>query len=301
MAPSLGLAELDLHVGPLRDQQRVVARLRVVDEELPHFFRGLQIELVGVELEPVRVVERRAGLDAQQRGVRLGVLLVGVVRVVGGEQPGVELARHLHELRVDVTLFGQTVVLELDEERVAPEDVLETRRRVARRRVIALHEPLAHEPAQAAARRDETLAVVLEQLEVDAGLRVEAVEVGVRRDLDEVAVAGVRLGEERQVEDLVVGAPRPIEPAAAREVRLRAEDRSEARFPRRPVEVENAVHVPVVGDPDCRLAVGGRGGDDVGDAGGAVEHGELGVQMQVHERARQGAATPFSPAHRGCG
>ena len=36
--------------------------------------------------------------------------------------------------------------------------------------------------------------------------------------------------------------------------------------------------------PDGRLAVGGRGGDDVADPRGAVEHRVLGVQMQVGER-----------------
>ena len=43
------------------------------------------------------------------------------------------------------------------------------------------------------------------------------------------------------------------------------------------VEVEDPVHVAVVGDRQRRLAVGGGGGHDLGDAGRAVEHRELGV------------------------
>ncbi len=290
----LGLAELDLDVCALGDEQCVVARLRVVDEQPAHLRRGLQVELVGVELEPVGVVERGAGLDAQQRGVGFGVLLVRVVRVVRREQWRVQLVRHLHELRVDVALLGQAVVLELDEEGAASEYVLEARRVVACGGVVPRHELLAHQTAEAPARRDQTRTVLLQELEVDARLVIEAVEVRVRGDLDQVPVPVVRLGEQRQVVDVVLGALRPVEPAGADEICLAPDDGSQVRFARRSVEVEDAVHVAVVGDADRGLAVGFGGGNDVGDPGGAVQHRELGVQMQVHERAPQGAATPSS-------
>ena len=51
------------------------------------------------------------------------------------------------------------------------------------------------------------------------------------------------------------------------------------------VEVEDAVHVAVVGDADGRLAVGGRGGHDIFDARRTVEHRVLGVHVQVSEVA----------------
>ena len=51
------------------------------------------------------------------------------------------------------------------------------------------------------------------------------------------------------------------------------------------VEVEDAVHVAVVGDADRRLPVGRRLGHDVLDPRRAVEHRVLGVQVQVDERA----------------
>ena len=48
-------AELDAHVGPLGDGQRVVAGLGVLAEQRPHFRGRLEIVLVAVELEPVGV------------------------------------------------------------------------------------------------------------------------------------------------------------------------------------------------------------------------------------------------------
>ena len=55
------------------------------------------------------------------------------------------------------------------------------------------------------------------------------------------------------------------------------------------VEVEDPVHVAVVGDAERRLAVGDRRRDQVVDPGRAVEHRELGVGVQVGER-------PVAPA-----
>ncbi len=54
------------------------------------------------------------------------------------------------------------------------------------------------------------------------------------------------------------------------------------------VEVEDAVHVAVVGDPDRGLAVGLGRRDHVGDPGRPVEHRELGVQVQVGEGVPHG-------------
>ena len=220
------VAELDLDVGALRDQQRVVARLGVVAEEVAHLLRGLQVELVGVELEPLRVVAHRAGLHAEQRVVRFGVVTVHVVAVVGREQRRAHLVRDAHQLRVHLLLLDETVVLELDEERVAPEDRLEPLDELTRVLAVALEERLAHRAAEAAARADQPVAVLLEQLEVHARLREEAVDVGLRRDLDEVLVARGRLGEEGEVEDLVLVTPRAVVAARGDHVGLGADDRA---------------------------------------------------------------------------
>ena len=50
------------------------------------------------------------------------------------------------------------------------------------------------------------------------------------------------------------------------------------------VEVEDPVHVAVVGDAEGRLAVGHRRLHQVLDPGGPVQHRELGVGVQVGER-----------------
>ena len=198
------VAEFDLDVGSLGDEERVVARVLVVGEHGAHLRRGLQVELLAFELEAFGVVAGRPGLHAEERVVGFGVGPVGVVAVVGREQRGVQVVGEGEQAGVHPLLVGDAVVLELDEELVAAEHVLEPGGEGAGRGRVVGEEPLAHRAAEAAAGGDDPFAVLFEELEVDTRLVEEPVEVRVRRELDEVAVAGVVLGEEGEVEDLVL-------------------------------------------------------------------------------------------------
>jgi hypothetical protein len=59
------------------------------------------------------------------------------------------------------------------------------------------------------------------------------------------------------------------------------------------VEVEDPVHVAVIGDPDRRLSVRHRRADDVGDARRAVQHRVLRVDVEVGEAVRHPVAPPL--------
>ena len=181
-----------------------------------------------------------------------------------------------------------------------PKMLLEPRRRLQRGLGLVLQDQLRHETAEAARRRADALVMALEQLPVAARLVVVAVEVRGARDLDEVAVALVRLGEHREVEDLVLGALRAVEARRVGEVALHAEHRLDARLARRLVERQDAVHVAVVGDPDRGLTVGRRRRDDLADPRRTVEHRVLGVEVQMDERIGQSSALR-SAIHRPCG
>ena len=50
---------VEFHLAALGDEQGVVAGFRVIAEQVPHLRRGLEVELIGIELEPVGVVKRR--------------------------------------------------------------------------------------------------------------------------------------------------------------------------------------------------------------------------------------------------
>ena len=211
---------------------------------------------------------------------------------------------------VGAVLLGDAVVLQLDEEVVAPEDVLQPGGLGHRLLDVVAQQRLQHVAAEAAGRGDDALGVLGEQLPVDPGLVVVALEVGAERELDEVLVAGLVLGQRGQVVvELpaalgvaagVVDAAAPggtLEAGVVRHVELGADDGVDARRPAGRVEVQDAVHVAVVGDADRRLAVPGRLGHDVADPGGAVEHRVLGVHVQVGERVAHDSLPSSTAVH----
>ena len=292
------VAELELDVGALRDPQRGVTRFGHLVEQAAHLDHALQVVLVAVEPEPVLLVDLGVGLHAQERVVGHRVALMRVVAVVRGEQRHVDGAGDLHQLRVRPVLIGDAVVLELDEEVVATEDVLEPPRDGARAGLVVLEQRLEHLAAEAARGRDDPFVVVLEQLPVHLGLLVVALEVGAAGELDQVLVAGEGLRERGEVVvglapalDLAAGvvhlavAPRrALRAVLERLVELGADDRRDPDVARGLVHVEDAVHVAVVGDADRRLPVGGRGRHDVADPRGTIEHRVLGVHVKMDER-----------------
>ena len=293
----LGFAEFDGDVGAFGDPQRVVAGFGHVAEQVAHLGGRLEVVLGAFELEPLRVAEQRAGLHAQQRVVRLVVVAVGVVRVVGGQQGRTDAVGDLDELGVGVALCCEPMVLDLDEQMVLAEDLLQTAGFVERTFLVAVQQRLQHVSAQAAGGGDETVVVLLEQLPVDLRLVVVALEEGQTRQLDEVAVPLVGLGQQREVVVELLAAVglaarvvdptapyRTLGPVLERHVRLGADDGLHALGPALLVEVEGAVHVAVIGDADGRLAVADRLRHQFVEPCRAIEHRELGVHVQVGER-----------------
>ena len=122
---------------------------------MAHLCGRLQVELFALEPQTVRIVAAAARLHAQERVVRFGVGTVRVVTVVRREQADLELPGDAKQPWVHTLLLGETMVLELDEERVAAEHVTEPRRQVACRRVVVASQRLAHRAPEAPARRDD--------------------------------------------------------------------------------------------------------------------------------------------------
>ena len=142
-----------------------------------------------------------------------------------------------------------------------------------------LLERLADASGEAAGERDQPLRVGLEQLPVDARLVVVALEVGRRGELDQVAVAGVVGGEEREV-----GVALGLGAAVVGDVDLAAEQRLDAVLAGLAVELDRPGHGAVVGEPDRRHLELSGAGREGRDAARPVEDRVLGVDVEVDER-----------------
>ena len=271
-------AELDLDVAALGDLERAPHRVLLAGEVERHLLRRLEVEVVGVEPPVVRVLERVARLDAEQRLVRARVLVQEVVDVAGRDERQLPLFGERDEVRVDPRLRLEVRVLELDVDVVAAEDLrqpVELGLGVLR---PALLERLADAAREAAGERDQARRVALEQLPVDARLVVVALEVAEARELDQVAVARVVGREEREVRvALLLRAP------VVGDVDLAAEDRLHALLARLLVELDRAGERAVIGERDGRHLELGRPRGERRNAAGAVEDRVLGVDVEMDE------------------
>ena len=270
-----------------------------------HLLGGLHVELVAGELHAARLVDRRAGADAQQQVLGLGVLAREVVDVVGRHQAQAQLAGERRELAVELRLAHAVVrddalLLQLDVEVARREDAGVRLGPLAGLFRLSVLDGLGQDAAHARRRADEPLGVALEQLEVDLRLVVVARDRGVADERHEVAVALVVLREKKQVVE--VGPTLALGPVTRVEVDLAADDRLDAGLRRRLVEVDRAVHVAVVGDRQRgHLEVDGLL-DERLHARGAVEQRVLGVGVEVDEGHRAAPATLPAPGRgRACG
>ena len=154
------LSEFQLNLTPLSDAQGILHR--VGGEEGCHLGGGFEVEFLGFKVEGVGVGEGGAGLDAAQHPLHLGVLLVDVVGIVGTHQRDIELPTQAGEHAVELLLFLEAVVLQLQIEVVG-----------AKYRGVPLHQPsrggkvragdgVGNFACQAGGEGDETLVMLLQ-------------------------------------------------------------------------------------------------------------------------------------------
>ena len=211
-------------------------------------------------------VERAAGCDAQQRRVCLGVLGGDVVRVVGRDDRQAEVVLEPQQALADPGLDLKAVLHQLEEEVLLAEDVLELGGRRPGLVVVADAQPGLDLAGRAARRRDEALAVSLQQVTIGTRLAVLPLEARVGADAEQVVHALGRLRQQRHVRvcatarDVVVAALVPLHGLlfrardVGREVGLHADDRLDpVRLGLGP-EVVGAVQVAVIGHRDGRHA-----------------------------------------------
>ena len=287
----LQLAERKLDVDHLRDADRVLERLGVVREERGHLLGTLQIELRVVDhLEAVLRVDRLTALDADHHVLRLGVLRLHVVDVVRRDERDTRPARHLTHALEHGLLFRHAVLHQLEEVVALSEDLLMLDGDLAGRLDALVLDRARELSLQAGRERDEPLRMRSEDLPVHARAVVIAVEMRRRDERNEIPVAREVLREEDEVEGFAVTFETRValEAIRARDVRLDADDRLDARLVRRDVEIDRTVERSVIGERDRRHAELFRARDQIGDAREPVQQAVLAVGVKVNERSRDG-------------
>ena len=120
-----------------------------------------------------------------------------------------------------------------------------------------------------------------QQVEIDAGLVIEAVEVGGGDEVDEVAVALLVFAEEDEVV-VAVGIGAGLV-ALLGDVDLAADDGVDAGGLGGVIELDGAEEIAVVGHGDGGHFLLDRDLHELVDIAGAVEQGVVGVAVEVDE------------------
>ncbi len=294
----LRLAELDGDVRPLGHPQRVVARFGELRKKCPHFGGRLQVVLGALEAEPLFVVHGRARLHAKQ-GVVGQVVFTG--RCSGcrwwpaaARQYGGRFRRAAGWFSVcfsrpwSCSSTNRLSLPNISCNRAAWAVACSTSPRKSAWLTSPPRQPVvAITPSW----------YLLQQLPVAPRLVPITRKISLRGQFEEVFIALVVLRQQGQVVIKLVplvGVPagvveapppqRPLEPALGRHVRLDADDRLYPGCTGGLVEVQDPVHVAVVGDGDGGLAVCGRPLHDLLDPRRAIEHRELRMEVQVRKR-----------------
>jgi hypothetical protein len=174
------------------------------------------------------------------------------------------------------------MVLDFQKKVVLPENVRVGVRHPPGVLVLIRQQRLRNVPAQARRQRDEPFRVLRQQVQIDARLVIEPLEVPRRDQLDEVPIPLLVLAQQNHVVVPVRIRPRLV--PLLRNVHLAADHRMHARRLGRVIELDRAEQVPVIGHGHGRHLLLERGLHELVDIASPIQQGVVGMAMQVDKR-----------------
>ena len=238
------------HLGGIGHRLGHHRRFQVVGEEAKHL--GLAADVLGAGVaQPLFVTDQLAGEHAEQGVVGLHITHAEIVGVVGGDQRNAQLAADAGHLHVHDAVLDAAVVLDLQVE-VGAEDLLVPGRHGAGHIGAPLENRLGDLTAETGGGHDQTLAVLAQQLLVDAGSRKDApaahaAQVADAGELHQIAVAHPILGQHHQVVAALFFRLRILD-RAVDHIHLIADDRLDAGLTAELEQLDGAVHHAVIGE-----------------------------------------------------
>jgi hypothetical protein len=281
--------QVQLEMAAVRDLLRVASGFLHVREQAVHRLGGPEAQQT-LGLQTSAVVQRLAHADAHVHLVGGRVSLLHVVDVVGRHDRDTVLGSDLQQRLVHLFLSVASVALQLEVVAVA-EDVAHVDGGLRRARQVVVTGVVRRLARETGGLCDQALVELGEEFLVDARDVVEALGEGAGRELDEIAVPRLVLGQQ----DQVVRGHRiafPVPPRPRCEVGLDADDRLHALLLAGAVELDGAAQVPVIRQGEGRLVEAGRGTDESRDLGRSVEQAVVAVDVRVDERADHPGSNP---------
>ena len=268
-------------IAALGNRHRARQYIRRVLEHAQHLVAVLHKKLVALKLHPVRVQNRLPHLDAQHHVLRVRVVLAKVVAVVSRHQRYAQVLLQLKQSRMDAVFHLQALVLNLQKKILPPKQIAIKRRRRPRRLVLPFRQPLRHLALQASRKPDQSARVLRQKFLAHPRLVIKPVQRGLRRNLHQVPVAFLVLGQHQQMVVSVALRRRPpdIVIIFLADVQLAAHNRLHACLLCRVHKMHRAKNVPVIGHRHGRHAELFYALHQFFNVASAVEHRIIAMQM----------------------
>ena len=296
-AGKMMLAQAGFDLAALGDGQGVAGQLGLKAEPLDHLLGRAEIEQVRGEAQPLFIIDLLARLDGQQDVVGLSVFPVEVVAVVGGHGRQPHVVGQLQQLGIDCRLLRYAGVLYLDVEVFPPEDVGQATGCGLGLVLTPLNQVGRHLAVEAGREGDEALMVLGQVVEIGPRLVVEAVDVGVGHDLEQILIAVVVLGQQNKV--VMDGLARPVllvPPVSWSDIDLAADDGLDPGLLAQGVEFDGPVEIAVIGQGHGPQPHRLDPGKEFGQLDRPVQKRIVAVEVEVDEFS--GRHGPYSFARR---
>ena len=201
---------------------------------------------------------------------------MGVVR---RKQREVVLPRHLDDHFVDCDLFGKLVGHDFQKETLRPENIAVHLGAFQRPFFVPFKQKTGNLARQTGRRADQPLAVLGQQLVIDARLVVKTSRIGDRYKFDQVVIAFIVLGKQQKVVVFFFF----IVDAIGADIHFTADDRLDARAFALLIKFDGSIHHAMIGHGHRRHAPFGAALGQVGAAYGAIEKAIFGMYVQMNE------------------
>src|SRR5882724_1914508 len=129
----------------------------------------------------------------------MSIIVVQVVAIVGCYQRDSRFFRQPYQVRIDVLLDFQTLILDFHEEILLAKNIAQAVSILTRSIVFFFDHRFGYRSTQTRGKRDQSLAVLGEKVIIDARLVIKAFQKSARHQLDQVVVTLEIFAEQYQM------------------------------------------------------------------------------------------------------
>ena len=271
------LTERKFQIAQVRDFLRIFDCALVALEQRLHLRFAAEVEILRLIAHPVLIVQRLAGLDAQQHIVGLRVLLAEIVGIIGADHGNPGFLMDFQNRLVYQLLIPDTVVLKLQIKVLRAKQLRHLKGVCLGVIIFAVAETAGNLTCQTGGQSDQALGMLPQQPLIDSRLDIKALRPSQRHHVGKVPIPLLVFAQQNKMPAFAVELMYLVKPGTPLRgnIDLAANDGLDTRRLTGAVKVDHAVHHAVIRNGAGSLP---HGLDDFGqflDLAEAIQQAEL--------------------------